>query len=58
MSQENVEIVRAVYDRWSEGDFHASVDLLDPHVVLVLGPEFGPDSPDVASYSRPRGDPP
>ena len=51
MSQENVEIVRAVYDRWSEGDFHASVDLLDPHVVLVLGPEFGPDSPDVASYS-------
>ena len=26
MSQENVEIVRAVYKRWSEGDLRASVD--------------------------------
>jgi ketosteroid isomerase-like protein len=42
MSQENVEIVREVYERFSEGDFRASVDLLDPHVVLVLGPEFAP----------------
>jgi ketosteroid isomerase-like protein len=40
MSQENVEIVRAVYERWSEGDFRAHVYLLDPHVVLVLGPDF------------------
>ena len=44
MSQENVEIVRAVYERWGEGDFRASLDLLDPHVVLVLGHEFGPDT--------------
>ncbi len=51
MSDENVDIVRAIYERWSEGDFRASVDLLDPHVVLVLGPEFGPDSPDVGTYS-------
>ena len=51
MSQENVEVVRAIYGSWSEGDFRASVDLLDPHVVLVLGPEFGPDSPDVGTYS-------
>ena len=32
--------VRAVYERWGDGDFRASVDLLDPHVVLVLGPKF------------------
>jgi hypothetical protein len=35
MSRENVEAIRAVYDRFSEGDFRASADLLDPHVVLV-----------------------
>jgi ketosteroid isomerase-like protein len=51
MSQENVEIVRAIYERWSEGDFRASVELLDPHVVLVLGPEFGQDSPEGGTYS-------
>src|SRR5688572_521970 len=43
MSQENVEAVRAVYERFSQGDFRASADLLDPHVVLVLlAPEFAP----------------
>ena len=42
MSQENVESIRAVYERFSQGDFRASVDLLDPHVVLVLNPEFAP----------------
>ena len=47
MSEENVETVRSVYERWSEGDFRASVDLLDPHVVVVLGPEF----PDAGTYS-------
>ena len=47
MSQERVEIVRAVYERWSEGDFHSSLDLLDTHVVLVLGPEF----PDAGMHS-------
>jgi ketosteroid isomerase-like protein len=40
MSEENVEIVREVYERWSEGDFGASLDLLDPHVVLVHEPDF------------------
>jgi ketosteroid isomerase-like protein len=47
VTQRNVEIVRTVYRHWSEGDFRASVDLLDPHVVLVLGPEF----PDAGTYS-------
>ena len=57
MSHENVEVVRAVYERWSEGDFRAHVDLLDPHVVLVLGPDF-PDAgmhsgiEAVAAYTR------
>ena len=53
MSQENVEIVRAVYERFSEGDFRASADVLDPHVVLVLGPEFAPSliaSPDEGAF--------
>ena len=36
-------MVRKVFDRWGEGDFRASVELFDPHVVLVLRPEF-PDS--------------
>jgi ketosteroid isomerase-like protein len=49
MSQENVENVRRVYERWSEGDFHAAVDLFDPHVVLVLSGEFGP-APDAGTY--------
>jgi ketosteroid isomerase-like protein len=57
MSQENIERVRAVYERWGEGDFRASVHLFDPHVVLVLGPEF-PDAgvylgtEAVAAYTR------
>jgi ketosteroid isomerase-like protein len=46
VSEENVEAVRAVFERWSEGDFRASVELLDPHVVLVLGAEF----PDAGTY--------
>jgi ketosteroid isomerase-like protein len=46
MSQENVELVRAVYERWSRGDFGASLDLFDPHVLFVLPPEF----PDAGTY--------
>jgi ketosteroid isomerase-like protein len=36
MSEENVEIVRRVYERFGEGDFRASVDLLDRHIVFLL----------------------
>jgi ketosteroid isomerase-like protein len=53
MSQENVEIVRAVYGRWREGDFRAGVDLLDPHVVLVLDQRFAPSlvsNPDEGAF--------
>ena len=33
MSQENVEIVRRVYELWNRGDFDAAVGMLDQHVV-------------------------
>jgi ketosteroid isomerase-like protein len=45
MTQENVETIRAVYDRWGEGDFRASVELFDPQVVIVMHPEL-PDAGD------------
>jgi ketosteroid isomerase-like protein len=47
MSQETVEQVRAIYDATSKGDFRTSLDLFDPHVVLVLGPDF----PDAGMHS-------
>ena len=50
MSQENVEVVRAVYERWSEGDLRASVDVFDPKVLLVVPSGFGPDSPEGGTY--------
>jgi len=46
MSQENVETVRGVYERWGQGDFRAYVDVLDPLVVFVMRPEF----PEAGSY--------
>jgi ketosteroid isomerase-like protein len=36
MSEENLEVVRAIYSRFNEGDFRASVDLLDPHIVFLM----------------------
>lgn len=46
MSQRNVEAVRSVYERWGEGDFTASLEVMDPDVVFVLPPEF----PDPGTY--------
>jgi ketosteroid isomerase-like protein len=40
MSQENVEIVRHIYDGWAKGDFGVGLGYLDPHVVLVIPPDF------------------
>src|SRR4051794_36341470 len=40
MSQENIEVVRAVYEEWKNGNFRAGVDLYDPEAVLVQGPGF------------------
>jgi ketosteroid isomerase-like protein len=46
MSRENVEALRAVYDEWGKGNFRAGGDLLDPHVVFILTPDF----PDAGTY--------
>jgi ketosteroid isomerase-like protein len=45
MSQENVETLRRIYERWAEGDFSAGFELYDPYVVLVLRPEFPESGP-------------
>jgi ketosteroid isomerase-like protein len=37
MSQENVEIVRALYEAWNAGDMDALRELYDPDVHLVPG---------------------
>ena len=56
MPQENVEIMRAVYDRYRQGDFRASADLLDPHAVLVLSKaiDWGPETPASGLYVGPE----
>jgi ketosteroid isomerase-like protein len=46
MSRDKAEIVRAIYERWGEGDFTANFDLLDSHIVFVLPPGF----PDTGTY--------
>jgi ketosteroid isomerase-like protein len=46
MSEENVEVVRAIYSRFGDGDFRASVDLLDRHIVFLLMP----DAPNAEVY--------
>ena len=40
-----MEAVKAVYERWGEGDFRTDLNLLDPHVVLVHEPEFESGGP-------------
>ncbi len=35
MSQENVDVVRAIYDAWGRGDYPGPADLLDPEVEYV-----------------------
>lgn len=36
MPSSNVDAVQVVYERWSRGDFAASLDVLDPEVVFVV----------------------
>ena len=58
-----MKAIRAVYDRYREGDFRASADLLDPQAVLVLpkAGDWGPETPEsglfvgsqaIATYTR------
>ena len=46
MSQEHVEAVRGIYERFGKGDFQASLDLLDPLALFVLPTGF----PDAGTY--------
>jgi ketosteroid isomerase-like protein len=46
MSQENVEIVRGVYDGWCSGDVTSALQYLDPEIVW----EAIPDAPDAGTY--------
>lgn len=46
MPGEHVDAVREVYARWGQGDLAASLDVADPLILFVLGPEF----PDAGSY--------
>jgi ketosteroid isomerase-like protein len=40
VSEENVEVVRRVYERWAVGDFEAGASDLDPRVVFIVEPPF------------------
>ncbi len=51
MSEENVEIVRRIYEAWGAGNFGVGLHDLDPHVTFVVRPPFpepavlnGPDA--------------
>ena len=48
MSRDNVDTVRWVYARWGEGDFRASLGVLDPLVLLVHRPPL----PEAGTYLR------
>jgi ketosteroid isomerase-like protein len=57
MSQENVEIVRAIYEEWGKGNFRAGGDLWDRRVLFIpvaelpeAGDYLGPES--VAEFMR------
>lgn len=49
MAGENLEVVRRIFEAWGRGDLRAGVEHYDPHVLLVLRPEF----PDAGTYCGP-----
>src|SRR3954451_7446272 len=51
MSQENVEIVRRIYEEWAIGRFGAGIDDFDQHVVFVVRPDF----PEWGVFNGPDG---
>jgi ketosteroid isomerase-like protein len=51
MSQENVELLRPVYDKWAEGDFRAGRELLDSDITTVWAQDF----PTAGTYHGPDG---
>src|SRR5215207_6803565 len=38
MSQENVEVVRRIFDSWAKGNFRAGPDDFDPDMVFIVRP--------------------
>jgi ketosteroid isomerase-like protein len=46
MPADRIATVQSIYERWAEGDFGATFDLLDQDVVFVIPPEF----PDAGKY--------
>ena len=40
MSEENLEAIRGVYERWAEGDFQWGLEIFDPEMEFVLPPSF------------------
>ena len=40
MSQENVELLRPVYEAWGSGDLRAGEELLDPQIQSIWPSEF------------------
>ena len=38
MSEDNVEVLRPVYEEWAKGNLRAGLDLLDPHIVYINRP--------------------
>ena len=46
MTEQNVEALRRVYERWAEGDFRASLEVFDPLVLMVQSGDF----PDAGAY--------
>ena len=46
MAEDRVETVRRIYAAWGRGEFGVGTELYDPHVLLVLRPDF----PDPGTY--------
>ncbi len=51
MSEQNLQVVRAVFDTFSRGDMPAMLELMDPSVVFTPLP----DTPDVQSFHGHEG---
>ena len=51
MSQENVEVVQRIFDRWAAGDFVAGLKSLDPEVAFVVRHPF----PEAVETTGPEG---
>ena len=43
MSQDRLQIVESIYERWGEGDFRTPVEHMDENVVFIMPPDL-PDS--------------